>query len=35
MDASENTFFSTLSLQSASKKNLTNIDNSDEFYVFF
>ena len=35
MDASEIIFFSTLSLQSGSKKNLTNNDNSDEFYVFF
>ena len=35
MVASENTFFSTLALQGESKKNSTNIDNSDEFYVFF
>ena len=34
MVASENTFFSTVSLQVESKK-LANIDNSAEFYVFF
>ena len=35
MVARENAFFSTLSLQGESKKNLANIGNSDEFYVFF
>ena len=31
MVASENKFFSTLTLEGESKNNLTNIDNSDEF----
>ena len=35
MVTSENTFFSTLCLQDESNKNLTDIDNSDEFYDFF
>ena len=35
MAASENTFFSTLSLQGESKNNLKNIGNSYKFYGFF
>ena len=34
MDTSENTFQHFL-YRVDQKKNLTNIDNSDEFYVFF